>query len=450
MRTKIESSGGRTSNRFKVGIRTGQVLHSGLPPKSKDKPLTRLYVGVDVHKEKHVVALIPAPLLPNRVDNWEEVKLLTITNNIDSYNRLNEVISSYISAPDEAAIAIDYTGGHYSEPLVYFLVGKGYRIYFLEPKAVKAARERILDQESKSDVIDAKGAAYLLYLRDLHGLSFGVSAWTLELGSQATLMRSIVLQRTQFTKLAVQSTHRLRQLLHAVFPEGESKYFRVLLKIVIHYPTPQDIQNSNELDGIKRLNHSSRKEILELSSKTVGVPADTYKWLIQDLAIRRKEYQSKSAALTTHMMNMVQRHPYGHILLSFPFLGAVAAATIIAIVKDIQRWPNKKKLKKALGIYSSQMQSGDTLEGNRMGKEGSRDGRRVLFQICFGCIRPNAPRNDFRDYYLKQVSKGKPKMKALVAAMGKLAEIIYHCLKTGEEYKYQGKYKPLPVKEGEN
>jgi hypothetical protein len=124
------------------------------------------------------VALIPAPLLPNRVDNWEEVKLLTITNNIDSYNRLNEVISSYISAPDEAAIAIDYTGGHYSEPLVYFLLGKGYRIYFLEPKAVKAARERILDQESKSDVIDAKGAAYLLYLRDLHGLSFGVSAWT--------------------------------------------------------------------------------------------------------------------------------------------------------------------------------------------------------------------------------------------------------------------------------
>ena len=221
MRTKIESSGGRTSNRFKVGIRTGQVLHSGLPPKSKDKPLTRLYVGVDVHKEKHVVALIPAPLLPNRVDNWEEVKLLTITNNIDSYNRLNEVISSYISAPDEAAIAIDYTGGHYSEPLVYFLVGKGYRIYFLEPKAVKAVRERILDQESKSDVIDAKGAAYLLYLRDLHGLSFGVSAWTPEFGSQATLMRSIVLQRTQFTKLAVQSTHRLRQLLHAVFPEGD-------------------------------------------------------------------------------------------------------------------------------------------------------------------------------------------------------------------------------------
>jgi len=31
-------------------------------------------------------------------------------------------------------------------------------------------------------------------------------------------------------------------------------------------------------------------------------------------------------------------------------------------------------------------------------------------------------------------------MKALVSTMGKLAEIIYHCLKTGELYQYQGKY----------
>ncbi len=36
---------------------------------------------------------------------------------------------------------------------------------------------------------------------------------------------------------------------------------------------------------------------------------------------------------------------------------------------------------------------------------------------------------------------GKKKIKALVSTMGKLAEIIYHCLKTGEPYKYQGIYR---------
>ena len=44
-------------------------------------------------------------------------------------------------------------------------------------------------------------------------------------------------------------------------------------------------------------------------------------------------------------------------------------------------------------------------------------------------------------------------MKALVATMGKLAEIIYHCLKTGEPYEYQGEYKvivaPQPTKNAE-
>jgi hypothetical protein len=34
-------------------------------------------------------------------------------------------------------------------------------------------------------------------------------------------------------------------------------------------------------------------------------------------------------------------------------------------------------------------------------------------------------------------------MKALVSTMGKLAEIIYHCLQTGETYVYQGVYKEV-------
>jgi len=73
-------------------------------------------------------------------------------------------------------------------------------------------------------------------------------------------------------------------------------------------------------------------------------------------------------------------------------------------VEDIDRWPDKKKFKKALGVYSSLTQSGGDSGSIRQGKEGSRHGRRVLFQVCFGCIRTNARDNDFRDYYLRQVA----------------------------------------------
>lgn len=86
-------------------------------------------------------------------------------------------------------------------------------------------------------------------------------------------------------------------------------------------------------------------------------------------------------------------------------------------------------------------QSGTAPARTRRGREGSRHGRRVLFQACFGCAKIAARENDFKDYYLTRVAKGKPRIKALVSTAGKLAEIIYHCLKARELYQYQGKYK---------
>jgi len=311
----------------------------------------------------------------------------------------------------------------------------------LETKAIKGARERFLDDENKSDTIDSVSAAYLLYLRDLHGLSFRISAMTPGLGSRAAALNSLTLQRWQFNKLANQATNRLHQFLLAVFPEGEARYFKQLLMITPHYPTPRDILASNGLQSIGKLRQKDRENMLELAANTVGVPGDIYQWVIKDLSVQRTEVLAKRDALTSILRTQVATHPYGDILLSFPFLGEITAATIIGIIKDIDRWPDKKKFKKALGVYSSLTQSGTSLGRTRQGKEGSRHGRRVLFQGCLGCIRTNTSDNDFKDYYLRQVARGKPRMKVLVATMGKLAEIIYYCLKAGEPYQYQGKYK---------
>ncbi len=100
-----------------------------------------------------------------------------------------------------AVIAIDHTGGHYSEPIVYYLLNRGYEVYYLEAKGIKAARERLLDQESKSDAIDSISAAYMLYLRDTQGLSFRISLTKYELGSRAAVINSLILQRLHFNKL---------------------------------------------------------------------------------------------------------------------------------------------------------------------------------------------------------------------------------------------------------
>lgn len=401
----------------------------------------KLYVGIDVHRKEHKAAIMPVALLESPEEVWRTVKPFSFKNNIDDFRQLEMLIRSHISSLDEVLIAVDHTGGHYSEPLVHFLQTKGYSVYHLETKAVKAARERFLDQESKSDNIDSIGAAYLLYLRDVHGLSFRISAMTPQLGSKAMVLNSLVIQRWQFNKQINQATNRLHQFLLAVFPEGEAKYFNKLSELAPYYPTPKDILASDGLKGFGNIRLKDKEDIQRLAAQTVGVPGDLYRELIRDISVQRKEAMAKRDAITLLIRKEVVRHPYGEILLSFPYVGEIAAATIIGVMKDISQWSDKKKFKKALGVYSNLSQSGSGVCKTRQGKEGSRNTRRVLFQVCFGCIRPNFSDNDFKDYYIRQITRGKPKLKALVSTMGKLAEIIYHCLKTGEKYRYQGKYK---------
>lgn len=400
----------------------------------------QLYVGIDVHSKEHKAAIIPKALFDDLGALWKRVKPITIRNDSESYESLNKAIRSHISSSDGVSIAVDYTGGHYSEPLVHYLQAQGYHVHYLESRGMKGAREHLLDEESKSDVIDCIAIAYMLYLRDTHGLSFRISETTPELGTIAATLNSLVLQRLQFNKLVVQTTNRLHQFLLATFPEGEERYFNQLLKIIPYYPTPKDIVNTNGLEAINGLRPQYKKRIIQLAESSVGIHDDTYRWLIRELGTLRIYFLERREIITSMLRKQVNVHPYGKILLSFPQLGEIAAASIIAVIKDIKNWPDKKKLKKALGVYGISVQSGTSCR-TKQGREGNKRGRIALFQTCLRCIRTNAPDNDFGDYYFRQVNRGKVRMKALVSTMGKLAEIIYHCLRSGEPYEYQGIYR---------
>ena len=400
----------------------------------------QLYVGIDVHVKEHKVAIVPCVLFERPGAIWKKIKTLTLRNARVDFDFLDDLIRSHINDPKEVVIAVDHTGGHYSEPIVYYLLNRGYEVFYLETKGVRAARERLLDQENKSDAIDSVSSAYMLYLRDTQGLSFRISLIKYELGSKAAVMNSLILQRLHFNKLITQITNKLHQLLIATFPEGEAQYFKKLLKIIPSYSTTQDICNSNGLKGIKRINANDKESIVKLAANTVGVPDNKYGWLIQELGNLRLDLIQRREAISSMIRTELNEHDYTEILFSFPCLGEIAAATIIGVIKDIDKWPDKKKFKKALGVYSTMAQSSKKSR-TRRGKEGSRHGRRVLFQTCLRCVRKDVVENDFKDYYMRQVNQGKVRMKALVSTMGKLAEILYHCLKNKELYKYQGIYK---------
>ena len=119
----------------------GQLYRRGVQVGSHSR---KVYVGIDVHRQEHKVAIMPLSILECSEQDWRRAKLLAIRNNASDFEQLDTAITEYAPCPDEVVIAVDHTGGHYSEPLVYFLQTKGYNVYHLEPKGAKAIFKKFL------------------------------------------------------------------------------------------------------------------------------------------------------------------------------------------------------------------------------------------------------------------------------------------------------------------
>ncbi len=402
--------------------------------------LRRVYVGIDVHRLRHSAAVLPLEVLETAEPRWREIKCMSLENTLKDYEALDAEIKKCANSPTDVAIAVDQTG-RYSEPLMNFLQQKGYPLYYVEAKGVKGVRRNLLDEENKDDPKDAAGFAYLLYLQDKHGTSFRVSEIKADLGSKATILRTLVLQRMQYSKLINQTVNRLRQLLYLVFPEGENRYAAPLIKMAAKYPTPQDLIAAAKSDDWRYVKSKRKNQILKLAENTIGVKNNEYRDLIKYLATLHDDACKKRQALDKTTEQEVLLHLYGPILLSFPTIAVGDAAVFISIIKHIENWNSDRKLRKAFGVYPITLRSGRRLDRRKQGSEGDRYAKGSLCRIVMTCLTPTAPPNDFRDYYVRRVAKGCPKRKALMITAGKLAETIYHCVKNGEPYCYQGCYR---------
>lgn len=397
--------------------------------------MSELFVGIDIHKESHRVAVISRDKMVN--GGWDKAKPFSIKNKKADYEKVIAKITAENVDIGNVAIAIDHTGGYYSAPLVLFLSGLNYPIYFIEGKALRDFKNRFLDIEDKTDSLDCLAMARALYAREVLGQDMRISIVKPDLESKQAAVRVLLNIRWQMQKTITQLTNRLHQVMIATFPEGESKYFKQLCEVVTKYPMPDDIISQS--DGLKefRFRSKTREGILTLAKETCGVKVGHFGIITQALATQRLDMIAKMEELTANLILIASEEPMFTLLKSFPYIGDIAAVTLFSVIGDIDKWQTIAKFKKALGVYPRTSQSGNGSGSHYMGREGSKNSRRVLWQIAFGSVSPLAPDNYLRDYYRVKVAKGMPKKKALVATMGKLTRLIYFCLKTGCLYEYK-------------
>ncbi|WMT40477.1 transposase [Paenibacillus sp. D2_2] len=110
------------------------------------------------------------------------------------------------------------------------------------------------------------------------------------------------------------------------------------------------------------------------------------------------------------------------------------ACTFIGAIGDVERFSTYLEFKKYLGVAAENKISGTSVFKSRQTYEGVRDTRRVLFLMTLLLISPKISENSFRVYYKRLVERGMAKRKAIGHVGGKIAQVLYSCLKNNEPY----------------
>ena len=120
-------------------------------------------------------------------------------------------------------------------------------------------------------------------------------------------------------------------------------------------------------------------------------------------------------------------------LMTVPGVNVIAAATFLAAVGDIRRFPSSAKLVGYLGLDPKVRQSGATAASHgRISKRGSSSARHALVEASWSAVRAPGPLHAFYE----RVRARRGYQVAIVASARKLACLFWCMLRRGEDYAY--------------
>jgi transposase len=109
-----------------------------------------IYVGIDWADDHHDVAITD--------DSAETLSKFQISHDSSGFAKLHAQLASFKQSPDQILVALETSRGL----LVHDLLGSGYLVYAINPKAVNRFKDRYVLSKAKSDPLDALALAHLL------------------------------------------------------------------------------------------------------------------------------------------------------------------------------------------------------------------------------------------------------------------------------------------------
>lgn len=351
-----------------------------------------LYVGVDNHKDQHTAVVLNCfsqVLLEKEIDNSEEdfgqlireVKRLSGIQMLEPIFGLENVSS-------------------YGARLAGYLLQNGFQVRVVSPVLVERERKYQTHPE-KSDSKDAKGVAQALIQRIGTLPHYSISKAE-EISKE---IKELVVDREFLVKEQTRLKNQLHRLLHKAYnSEYRDKFKNPFSKKALRFwlrSSPKTISPvlKNQIKRkVKRL-VDIKEEILEIE---------------EELRILVDQTDQKIETLNG--------------------CGLVLAASLLAEIKNIEKFKSASSLAKYGGLCPRERSSGKKIRHIKT-KSGNRKLNKAIHRIALAQIGRNG--NIYsKEYFKRKVSEGKSKSQALCCLKRRLVDIIFMMLKYNQEYRY--------------
>lgn len=386
-----------------------------------------IYVGIDIAKDKHDCFITNS-------DGEVLFKAFTIPNNLDGFHELYQKIESVMDDVTNVKVGLEATG-HYGYNLLGYLVDKSLPTYVINPLHTNLYRKSLSLRQTKTDTVDARTIASML-MSDVNLKSYS------DISYHNEELKSLTRYRFHKVKERAKLKASVSRLVCILFPELEklvsTLHMASIYAMLSEFPSAKHIANahltrlSNLLSQASKGRYGKDTAITfrEAARASIGsnMPAKSLELkhtikLIQELSSEIDEIENEIKIIMDEI-----RSP----ILSIPGINYRMGAMIVAEIGDFNRFDTPDKILAYAGFSPSTYQSGQLDRAySHMEKRGSRYLRYALYNSAKYVCHWDPT---FSEYLAKKRAEGKHYNVAISHAVKKLVRVIYHLVKTNQQY----------------
>lgn len=352
-----------------------------------------LDVGIDIGKSSHVAGFL-FPTLLVRSQRFEHCPALTVATSREGFRSLVDRMSTSVPLT-QVYVALECTG-HSHHALPHSLQEQGRAVSALHNQQRQAGL-------LKTDTRDALNLANLLANPREKGTQpsdpFQAVRRVVPPSQAAAQLRGMVRHRYELINESTQRKNKLIAICDERFPEvtqiSNDLHLPSALALREHFPTPAVVATASlsELKAVRLGKCPSDAKLLELqhlATQRIGVK-DTAR--LRGLLFEQQQLIKERQLILEHlehreteMTQVIEACREGNILTSMPGIGAVPAASVLAMIGNIANFSRASQLKSDCGWAPPVMQSGTMLDRAHLSPRGTRVMKRTMYLLVWKAI----------------------------------------------------------------